>query len=152
MLLTRARIETLIPHAGAMCLLDCVAHWDEGRIRCVTRTHLDARNPLRADGRLPILCGIEYAAQAMAVHGGLMRGGGAKPRAGYLASVRDVACRRDRLDDVAGELIVEARRMMGDGERVVYEFKLTADGKEVMSGRAAVVLEVSSPKPQAPRP
>lgn len=144
MLLTRGRIESLIPHAGAMCLLDGVAHWDEDRIRCVTRTHLDARNPLRADGRLPILCGIEYAAQAMAVHGGLMRGGGAKPRAGYLASVRDVACRRDRLDDVAGELVVEARRMMGDGERVVYEFRLTADGKEVMSGRAAVVLEAEA--------
>jgi predicted hotdog family 3-hydroxylacyl-ACP dehydratase len=143
MLLNRDRIERLIPHAGAMCLLEGVAHWDENRIRCVTRTHLDARNPLRADGRLPILCGIEYAAQAMAVHGGLVRDGGAKPRAGYLASVRDVSCARDRLDDLEGELVVEARRMMGDGERVVYQFRLVSGGKEVMSGRAAVVLEAA---------
>jgi predicted hotdog family 3-hydroxylacyl-ACP dehydratase len=127
-----------------MCLLDGVAHWDESRIRCVTRTHLDARNPLRLDGRLPILCGIEYAAQAMAVHGGLLGGRGAKPRAGYLASVRDVACRRDRLDDLEGDLVVEAERVMGDGERVVYEFRLTAGGQEVMSGRAAVVLDAET--------
>jgi predicted hotdog family 3-hydroxylacyl-ACP dehydratase len=133
-----------------MCLLDGVAHWDEDRIRCVTRTHLDARNPLRAGGRLPILCGIEYAAQAMAVHGGLARGGETKPRAGYLASVRDVACRRERLDDLEGELIVEAERMMGDGERVVYEFRLMAGGTEVLSGRAAVVLEAETASRQQP--
>jgi predicted hotdog family 3-hydroxylacyl-ACP dehydratase len=139
--LTRDRIESLIPHAGAMCLLDGVTLWDESGIRCVTRTHQDARNPLRVDGRLPILCGIEYAAQAMAVHGGLVRGSGGKPRVGYLASVRDVACRRDRLDDVEGELVVEARRVMGDGDRVIYEFTLMADGKEMMRGRAAVVLK-----------
>ena len=77
-----------------------------------------------------------------------MRGGSEKPRAGYLASVREVACRRDRLDDLEGELVVEVERMTGDGERVIYEFRLTVDGKEMMSGRAAVVLEVSSPKPR----
>jgi predicted hotdog family 3-hydroxylacyl-ACP dehydratase len=151
-LLTREGIEALIPHAGPMCLLDGVAQWDESRIRCVTRTHLDARNPLRLDGRLPVLCGIEYAAQAMAVHGGLARSAGAKPRAGYLASVRDVACARDRLDDLEGDLMIEAWRLMGDGERVVYGFSLTAGGKEVMRGRAAAVLEVSSLESQVPSP
>ncbi len=144
MLLTRSRIESLIPHAGAMCLLDFVAHWDENRIRCVSRTHLDAGNPLRAGGRLPVLCGIEYAAQAMAVHGGLVRGGRSKPRAGYLASVRDVACGRDRLDDLEDELVIEAERLMGDEDRVMYEFRLMAGEKEVLSGRAAVVLEAAA--------
>ena len=143
MRLTRAEIEGLIPHSGAMCLLDGVAHWDEKRIRCVSRTHLDARNPMRAGGRLPMLCGIEYAAQAMAVHGGLARRSGAKPRVGYLASVRDVACARDRLDDLEAELVIEAERLVGDEDRVMYEFRLMAGETEVLSGRAAVVLEAT---------
>ena len=61
----------MIPHTGAMCLLDGVLQWDTSTIQCVSRSHRDAHNPLRIDGRLPTLCGIEYAAQAMAVHGGL---------------------------------------------------------------------------------
>jgi len=134
MRLTRAEIAGLIPHAGAMCLLDGVVSWDENRIRCVSRSHLDAGNPLRAGGQLPAVCGIEYAAQAMAVHGGLAGGARARPRAGYLASVRDMACRRERLDDLAGDLVVEAERMMGDGARVIYEFRLWVGETEVLSG------------------
>ncbi len=141
MRLTRAEIAGLIPHAGAMCLLDGVVHWDENRIRCVSRSHLDAGNPLRTGGRLPAMCGIEYAAQAMAVHGGLAGGTRARPRAGYLASVRDMACRRERLDDLEGDLVVEAERVMGDEDRVIYKFRLWVGDAEVLSGRAAVVLD-----------
>jgi len=143
MRLTRAEIAGLIPHAGAMCLLDGVVHWDEDRIRCVSRSHLDAGNPLRAGGRLPAVCGIEYAAQAMATHGGLAGSTRGRPRAGYLASLRDVVCLRDRLDDLDGELVVEAERVLGDGDRVVYEFKVWVGGTEVLSGRAAVVLDAA---------
>src|SRR5689334_12805542 len=89
---SKADIAAMIPHAGAMCLLDGVAHWDPGTIRCFSATHRNAANPLRARGELPAVCGIEYAAQAMAIHGGLSRASGARPVAGYLVSVRDVAC------------------------------------------------------------
>jgi predicted hotdog family 3-hydroxylacyl-ACP dehydratase len=141
MLLSRAEIAGLIPHAGAMCLLDGVVEWDESRIRCVSRSHLDTGNPMRAGDRLPVLCGIEYAAQAMAAHGGLARKGRGKPRAGYLASLRDISCRRERLDDLQGELVVEAERLMGDERHVIYQFTLSVAGEEVMRGRAAVVLD-----------
>jgi len=143
MRLTRAEIAGLIPHAGAMCLLDGVVSWDENRIRCVSRSHLDTGNPLRAEGRLPAVCGIEYAAQAMAVHGGLAGKTRGRPRAGFLASVRDVVCRRDRLDDLDGGLLVEAVRVLGDEARVIYEFRLWVGETEVLSGRAAVVLDAA---------
>lgn len=141
MRLSRTDIARLIPHAGPMCLLDGVLEWDASRIRCVSRSHRDAGNPLRVDGHLPALCGVEYAAQAMAVHGGLAGGARGKPRAGYLASLRDVACRRDRLDDLDGDLIVEAEHEAGDGNRVIYRFTLRVGVVEVLSGRAAVVLD-----------
>jgi len=42
-----------------------------------------------------------------------------KPRAGYLASLREVECRRDRLDDLDGDLVVEAERLAGGPIQVV---------------------------------
>src|ERR1700752_1268025 len=65
-------IEQHIPHKGRMCLLDEVLSWDAMRIRCRSSSHRATDNPLRAHGRLGAACGIEYAAQAMAVHGALI--------------------------------------------------------------------------------
>lgn len=143
MRVTRAGIAALIPHAGGMCLLDGVVDWDENRIRCVSRSHLAPDNPLRSNGRLQAVCGIEYAAQAMAVHGGLTGRIRGRPRTGLLASVRDVTCHRERLDDLDGNLFVEAVRMLGDEARVIYEFRVWVGETEVLSGRAAVVLNVT---------
>ena len=145
--MTKTDIAGMIPHAGAMCLLDGVVHWDGARIRCFSRTHRDEGNPLRVDGQLPAVCGIEYAAQAMAVHGGLTGVVGGKPRAGYLASLRDVVCREERLDDLEGELIVDAQRLMGDEGRVIYQFTVRVGETEVLSGRATVVLGAGTSRP-----
>ena len=143
MALNRSEIARLIPHSGAMCLLEGVVEWDATRIRCVSRSHRDADNPLRSDGRLSALCGIEYAAQAMAVHGGLAGNIGSRPRAGYLVSLRDVVCRQQRLDTLDGDLVVDAAQLMGDHNRVIYQFTLHAGALEVLSGRATVVLDAS---------
>lgn len=142
MQLSRAEIVARIPHAGRMCLLHEVLEWSEASIRCVSRSHRDGDNPLRVGARLPALCGIEYAAQAMAVHGTLSAAVQETPRAGYLASVSDVVCRAERLDDLAHDLVIEAERLAGDGERVLYRFALSAGGTEVLSGKAAVVLSI----------
>ena len=103
MLIEKPDIARLIPHAGAMCLLDAVLDCDAIRIRCATTSHRDLGNPLRRSSQLGILCGVEYAAQAMALHGALAATGAGTARsaatgAGYLASGRDLACHTDRLD------------------------------------------------------
>ena len=139
MLIGKAEIAALIPHAGAMCLVDEVLDWNAGRIRCLARSHRDPANPMRAGGELPALCGIEYAAQAMALHGRLTVQS-ATAKAGYLASVRDLDCRVGRLDDLQHDLVIDAERLMGDDERVVYSFSLSADGALLLEGRAAVIL------------
>src|SRR5215831_9800765 len=110
-------IEQHIPHKGRMCLLDEVLSWDAARIRCRSSTHRAADNPLRAHGRLGAACGIEYAAQAMAVHGALIAAsaplastvstqvrGSIGATVGYLASVRNVTLNVTRLDDLEEEL------------------------------------------------
>jgi len=142
-LISREAIAAMIPHAGAMHLLDGVLSWDADRIRCSSRTHRDRQNPLRMDGRLSALCGIEYAAQAMAVHGVLAGNVGKRPRMGYLASLREVNCGRATLDDLEGDLIVAAERLMGEESHVIYSFEVSVGEVEVLRGRAAVVLEAS---------
>src|SRR5271154_4361802 len=91
MRLDRTWIEQNIPHRGRMCLLDEVLEWDAQHIRCRSGTHRAADHPLRSQGRLGVACGIEYAAQAMAVHGALAAGAmAARPEAGFLAGLRNV--------------------------------------------------------------
>ncbi len=142
MLAGPAEILRLIPHAGSMCLLDGVLHCDAQRIRCISRSHRDQENPLRTAQGLPLLCGVEYAAQAMAVHGGMTSQPGVKPRAGYLVGLRDVSCKGARLDDLPQDLIIDAEKLMGDDTRVMYQFSLRAGEAEVLQGKATVVLDV----------
>ena len=159
--LSRDDIARRIPHRGRMCLLDMVLAWDGKRIRCQASSHLAPDHPLRAHGRLGAACGVEYAAQAMAVHGALVAesqtvGGGAAngpPRAGYLASLRKVTLHVDRLDTVAGHLTVSAERIAGDLHTVLYSFLVQAGTRTLLDGRAAVVLDAAGigPGPESSR-
>jgi len=146
--LDRDAIAARIPHQGTMCLLDSVESWDNNHICCQARSHTDPANPLRAHGRLGAACGVEYAAQAMAVHGTLVGESGtssipAAPRAGYLASVRGVTLFVDRLDTVDGPLTVSAERVTGDDNTVLYSFMVQAGEHTLLSGRAIVVLDAA---------
>jgi predicted hotdog family 3-hydroxylacyl-ACP dehydratase len=127
-----------IPHQGSMCLLDEVLHWDLSSVRCRTATHRAPDNPLRAHGRLGIACGIEYAAQAMAVHGALSQ---IKAERGFLVSVREVSFMAERLDDVFGDLICEVTHLGGAARMAMYAFSVHALERPLLSGRAAVVLD-----------
>jgi len=139
--LGRSEIAGLIPHSGAMCLLDAVRFWDDTTIVCTASSHRDAGNPLARDGSLDALCGIEFAAQTMAVHGSLTATAGRRPAAGYLASVRKVVCHAARLDLLADDLEVTATRLAGDQASAVYEFSVRSGQGPILTGRAAVVLD-----------
>lgn len=141
-------IAALIPHSGSMCLLDEVVGYDETRIHCSTSSHRNAANPLAVAGRLDTICGVEYAAQAMALHGALIgtqRDGpaGGRPAMGYLASLRDVDCDDDRLDLLEADLDVTATRLHGETGRVIYDFAVHCQGRKLLTGRAAVVLDAA---------
>lgn len=143
--LDRAAIEARIPHRGRMCLLDRLIAWDEASLACTATSHRDVANPLRTAGGLLAPCGIEYAAQAMALHGALRAPGGAATP-GYLASVRNVVLAVPRLDDVPGELQVRVRWLAGDADELLYAFVLSDEaGRLLVEGRAMVVLNTALP-------
>ena len=83
--LDRAGIALRIPHSGSMCLLERLEGWDAESIRCTTTTHSQADNPLRTESGLLAPNAIEYAAQAMALHGGLLAEEGSAPSAPRLS-------------------------------------------------------------------
>jgi predicted hotdog family 3-hydroxylacyl-ACP dehydratase len=169
MRLDRPWIERNIPHHGRMCLLDEVMEWDAQHIRCRSGTHRLPDHPLRSQGILGVACGIEYAAQAMAVHGALAGGalavgasrGGAPARplpgpgrdgslagtrrseVGFLASLRDVRLHVLRLDDIESDLICDALLVAGDHGSALYEFALRSEAEmqRLLSGRATVVFD-----------
>ena len=143
-------IAKRIPHQGSMCLLDHVASFDEERLVCIATSHAHADNPLRAHGRLGAATGIEYAAQAMAVHGALLaQGSEGRPRAGFLASVRSVELHTERLDDVPGTLRIEAVCIHSEGNSILYQFTVHSDegGQLLLEGRAAVILDAEGLAP-----
>jgi predicted hotdog family 3-hydroxylacyl-ACP dehydratase len=146
--LDHAWIARHIPHQGSMCLLDSVEAWDRQHIQCRASSHRAADNPLRAHGRLGAACGIEYAAQAMAVHGALLatadRTGA---RAGVLVSARGTQLHVPRLDDIAADLLVEATCITRSENNVLYQFSISAAGRLLLEGRAAVVLNAVAPTP-----
>lgn len=130
-----------IPHQGNMCLLECVEQWDEVRIQCRVTSHRAADNPLRANGRLGAACGIEYAAQAMAVHGALLAPPGSQgARVGYLVSVRGTRLLVARLDDIAADLQVEATCLTRNENNILYQFNVSTTGVTLLEGRATVVV------------
>src|SRR6266581_4389895 len=90
--INKSEIRRLIPHSGLMCLLDSVSEWDDRSIICISNT--------RRDGRLSAVHAFEYAAQAIAVHGGLRaHAAGATASPGYLAALREARLHTIRLDD-----------------------------------------------------
>lgn len=145
-----AWIREHIPHQGRMCLLEQVLFWDRQELRCRSGSHRAADHPLRAHGRLGSACLIEYAAQAVAIHGALLQTlehaptahelppapaetlrheytQGATPArissaAGLLASARSVELAVERLDDIAADLLIEARRLHSDARSALYAF------------------------------
>ncbi len=138
--LDRNALERLVPHRGAMCLLDSVAQWDHARIECRATSHRDPENPLRLRGRLPAVVAIEYAAQAMAVHGGLRAPPDQGAAPGYLVAVRNAQLHAARLDDITADLEISATCLVADPTGLAYDFTVSAGGRLVAEGRATVAL------------
>ena len=151
--LDRAGIAARVPHRGAMCLLDAMESCSADEIVCRIANHADATHPLRLGEHLPAASALEYASQAMALHGSLAASG-KPPSSGFLASAREVKLHVARLDTAPGPLRVCARRLAGDAGQAMYRFELRdAHERLLVEGRTTVVLDtpLASPANAGPR-
>lgn len=142
--LDHAEIAALIPHAGTMCLLDSMQRVSQTDIVCSALSHKSPDNPLRSHGRLGAAVAVEYAAQAMALHGSILNADlGVPPKGGRLINVRQLILHCARFDELASPLTVHATRLMGDAANVIYSFEVSAEDAMIATGRAGVMLVAS---------
>lgn len=145
-MLDKAQLSALIPHAGSMCLLERVDEWNADAIQCVAYSHRDPANPLRRDGALAALHLVEYAAQAMAIHGALLAGGG--PQAGMIGALRDVRLYIEHVDHLTHPLLIKATRRLARSDGLIYDFAVWEQRSPVLllsEGRISVVLRALAP-------
>ncbi len=138
--MTRDEIARLIPHAGAMSLLDGVIGGGPDWIACLAVSHRDPANPLRRQDRLPAGAAAEYASQAIALHAQLT-GIEREPRRGFLAVVNNLTWTRDRLDTVEGDLEVRAEQLAATGAALQYAVTVIGDGQVLVMAELMVALE-----------
>jgi len=148
-MIEREELASLIPHSGLMCLNDNVIEWDNESVLCSTTSHLRINNPLYKNKKLSALHAIEYCAQAMAIHGGLLaRENNKKLSPGYLAAIRNVELSYTYLDDIKQSLNIYAKRLMAQGGSLMYEFTMyfiqakentVGEKIKVATGRATVI-------------
>jgi len=132
----------LIPHAGNMCLLEQIVSWDEQGIVCSTQSHKSLANPLRSNDQLSVIHAVEYGAQAVAVHGGLLaheKGEAIKP--GYLAALRQIKFHCSRLDEIESVLTVAVTQLLSDAGNLMYSFTVTANTQAIAEGRVVIVVQ-----------
>ncbi|MDE2156122.1 MAG: phosphotransferase [Xanthomonadaceae bacterium] len=131
----------LIPHAGAMCLLDAVLAWDGRSIHAIAAGHARTDNPLRGPHGLHAVHLAEYGAQAMALHGALRAraAGVATQRPGLLVSLRGMQLDVEYVDRLDGHLDVHAECLHAQDRSAQYAFRVEHHGMVLASGRAAVI-------------
>ncbi|WP_267225417.1 phosphotransferase [Dyella silvae] len=132
----------LIPHQGAMALLDAVVTWDDATIHAITDVSTLRNHPLRSENGLHAVHLAEHGAQAIAVHGALLarlQGIDVERSGGRLVSLRDVQIDVEYIDDSRGRLDVYAERLYADDSGAQYAFRILQAARLLVSGRAAVL-------------
>lgn len=130
-------VSELLPHRGRSLLVDAVLSHDAAATVC--RVHVDASVLYRSeDGSIPAWVGLEYMAQTIAAHGGLLdRSAGRPPRPGLFLGSRRLAFATSRFE--AGSVLeVSARHLRGgaDGRNGLLAF----DCQVRLAGRDDVLV------------
>lgn len=154
-LLNSQEIEQHLPHAGKMSLLDKVSYADRSRLSATATSHLNSDNPLRFNGRLATINGIEYAAQAMAIHGFLLTEATLSDtplsevptkdkldsiQTGYIATVRNIDINSPFFPENISTLLVEVEQLMSDNNGFTYQFHISCEKKTLISGKITIFL------------
>lgn len=120
-ILTKKEFAHLIPHRGNMIFIDGVENWDLSSIHC--SSHLDCKtpHPLQNGGMLSSQSLLEYGAQAIAVHAGLVSG---SCQLGFLAAIRDARFFIDYLEPSLEYLSIHASVELKLNNGAIYAIQI----------------------------
>lgn len=122
-------IAELLPHDGAMVLLDKVIEYDDDSLVSETRVRDDG---LFGDGKtVPAWVGIEYMAQTVSAHNGMMCTLADRAiNIGFLVGTRRYLSNVDSFS-VGLLLTIKIKRIMEDQGLAVFDCQILADGIDV---------------------
>jgi predicted hotdog family 3-hydroxylacyl-ACP dehydratase len=114
-------VRDLVPHAGPMVLLDEVLAHDEHATTCAVAIAAQGLF-CEPDGSVPVWIGIEYMAQCIAVHAGLVQRatGNLEPQRGFLVGARGLRFHVDRFP--AEQRILATARRLWAGSSTLASF------------------------------
>ena len=139
---SRLELSKFLPHGNEMCLLSSVEYWDASSITCLTSTHRNQDNPLRRQGVLGMIAGLEYAAQALAVHIGLTTDISKRNASvGYLGAVRDLQVHSRTFQQFTEDLTIEANILLQQSMSFIYTFSIRAQETPLLQGRASIFIQ-----------
>lgn len=138
-------VAELLPHRGPAVLLERVLEHDTQRTVCAVDPAAGAA--MRdADGSIPAAFGLEFMAQTVAAHGGLLdRAGHREPRPGFFLGSRRLTFHAARFEP--GQLLeVEVKHIRGNVDRgsgmLAFDCALrtAGEGAVMVSGVLTVYL------------
>jgi predicted hotdog family 3-hydroxylacyl-ACP dehydratase len=132
------RIESYIPHRGAMRLIDRVL--EVGDEHVVAEVDVPFDGLFVRDGRVPPWIGIEYMAQTVSAWAGSRaRGQGGTPRAGLLLGSRRYEVKCDGFPS-GTRLRIEVRcELVAANGLGQFDCRIVMDGKDVATARISVL-------------
>ena len=136
--MTMPDIRALVPHSGAMLLLDRVLSADEDNLCAEVRIRADS---VFCDGdAVGAWVGVEYMAQAIAAHAGWLALRRDEPvKIGFLLGARKYEARRPHFS-IGSVLHVHAHRVLqGDNGLGAFECRIDDGGMEPVTLATATV-------------
>jgi predicted hotdog family 3-hydroxylacyl-ACP dehydratase len=141
----RYRVEELVPHRGAMSLLDSIDDYGEDWLRAGVTPRPGVRFAT-AEG-VPGWVGIEYMAQAAAAFGGIEQvQRGQQPSIGLLIGARYYRCMLDYFPFGTPLTVVATIAMRDTADFAAYDCRLSLAGREI----AECTLKAYRPHDLAP--
>ena len=133
--LNAEEIAARIPHGSSMSLLDQVTDWNPSQIRCTSRSHLQATNPLREKGELYCVALLEYAAQAAAIHANLLQTGMGECTPAFLGATKSLLLSTRLIPPIDADLIIEAHVELHNTRGAIYHFSASLKDIELAAGK-----------------
>jgi predicted hotdog family 3-hydroxylacyl-ACP dehydratase len=130
----------MIPHRGAMCLLDGVQRWNETGIVCISETHHRVDNPLREDDRLRTVALVEYAAQAAAIHARLIGAGIGGKKTAYIGAVKGLKLHAQYVEPSLETLTYSAECVLQNNGGAIYQVAVESGKQLLIEARVVLVL------------
>ena len=142
-MLSQKEIQDLLPHGDGMCMIECVEHWEENAIVCTSANVQSNDNPLLEEKYLSSICLLEYAAQAAAIHAGLLQSGAKRTlsegHAAYVGGIKNIEVAMPQLTSEMKDVTIEANIELLTDNGAIYNFTAKSLDKLIVSGRLTLI-------------